>query len=348
MNAKTTSKSAFTLVEMLVVIAIISLVAMALSSAVRGARRTANAAKCQANLKNLHAAVTTFFADNGHYPHASSYEVMGRNSKGKVFSERQGWVSWVPKGGGKRRDANGKTPWSGNGNEKSHADKFYFPANTDQNMQQAISEGSLFKYVGKDPMTYRCPQSKFTPAGSRIFLSYSMNAWFICHSYLHEDYGRWKRVKNGVSVDYARCSKDFTSKNSSDKHVYYIPSRMALFIEMEDADDSSDGDRDGQSADGKQQARVLKGDCVWEWSAVVCSDSTRELGRFNFKKRDEGHFKGASKYCNIVFVDGHVTAITDAPESIDEEWNGHPNLNEYKKDDMSKSGVFYTLGNGSY
>ena len=328
MKTNTTSKSAFTLVEMLVVIAIISLVAMALSSAVRGAQRTANAAKCQANLKNLHTAVTAFFADKGHYPLASSYEVLGRNQKGKVFSERQGWVSWVPKDGGKRRNDEGKTVWQrGNGNEKSHGEKFYFPANTDPNMRQAIIEGSLYKYVGKDPMSYCCPQHRATKDGKKIYLAYSMNSWFLCHSYLHENYGVWRRVKDGYSVDYHRYSKDFTAKNS------YIPSRMGLFIEMEDAEDDDPNGREGQSADGKQHARILQGDCVWEWSDVV----GLEKGRFDFKKKDEGHFKGGTKYCNIVFMDGHVMAVPEVAETPS-EWNDHADLND----------VFKTLGNGSY
>ena len=156
MKTKTTLKAAFTLVEMLVVIAIISLVAMALTSAIRGAQRTANAAKCQANLKNLHTAVLAYFADNKGYPRASSYEKMSHVKQRKEFHEYSGWVAWVPKDGGNRRNSQGKTPW-GQNNSKSYAEKFYFPANIDPNMRQAISEGSLFKYVGKDPATYLCP-----------------------------------------------------------------------------------------------------------------------------------------------------------------------------------------------
>ena len=123
MKTKATSRSAFTLVEMLVVIVIISLVAMALSSAVRGAQRTANAAKCQANLRNLHTAVLSYFADKQSYPRASSYEKMSRFKGDKHFSEYSGWISWVPKDGGKRRNDSGQTPWDKK-NDTSHAEKF--------------------------------------------------------------------------------------------------------------------------------------------------------------------------------------------------------------------------------
>lgn len=326
MKTKATSKSAFTLVEMLVVIAIISLVAMALSSAVRGAQRTANAAKCQAHMKNLHTAAVAFLADNGCYPKASSYETMSRSPSGKAFHEHVGWVSWVPKGGGKRRDANGKTPWQ-KGNDKSHADKFYFPANFDKNMLQAVSEGSLYKYVGKDPMTFRCPQHRSSKEGATIYLSYAMNSWFYSHSRLYNEY--WELVDNGHPATGSRTTIDFTKQ----KENVGVPSRMALFIEMEDAEDDSSSGREGQSGDGKQKARLLKGDCVWEWSDVV----GLEKGRYNFKKRDEGHFKGGIKYCNVVFVDGHVMAVPEVAEEP-AEWNDHQDIED----------VFKSLGKGSY
>ena len=329
MKTKTTSKSAFTLVEMLVVIAIISLVAMALSTAVRGAQRTANAAKCQTNMKNLHTAVVTFFADKACYPKASSYETMSRTASGKAFHEHVGWVSWVPTSGGNRRDNNGKTPWQKASN-KSNAEKFYFPANFDKNMLQAVTEGSLYKYVGKDPMTYRCPQHRSTKEGATIFLSYAMNSWFYSHSRLYDEY--WSLVDNGYPASGSRTSIDFTKQGENAG----VPSRMALFIEMEDADegDDSSAGREGQSGEGKQKARLLKGDCVWEWSDVV----GLETGRYNFKKKDEGHFKGGIKYCNVVFVDGHVMAVPEVAEDKPAEWNDHKDLND----------VFKSLGKGSY
>ncbi len=311
---------------MLVVIAIISLVAMAMSSAVKGAQRTANAAKCQANMKNLHTATVAFFADKGGYPKASSYETMSRSPSGKAFHEHVGWVSWVPKSGGQRRDSNGKTPWQRN-NNTSHANDFYFPANFEKNMLQAVSEGSLYKYVGKDPMTYRCPQHHSTRGGATIYLSYAMNSWFYSHSRLYDNH--WKLVSNGHPATGSRTSTDFT-KHGEDSAV---PSRMALFIEMEDAEDNSSDGRDGQSGDGTQRARLLKGDCVWEWSDVV----GLEKGRYNFTKKSDGHFKGGTKYCNVVFVDGHVMAIPEVAEEP-AEWNGHRDLDA----------VFRSLGAGSY
>jgi prepilin-type processing-associated H-X9-DG protein len=134
----------------------------------------------------------------------------------------------------------------------------------------------------------------------------------------------------GNPADYARETKDFTSRTQA------IPSRMALFIEMEDADDDKPDGREGQSADSLQHAKIIKGDCVWEWWEKI----GLEKGRYNFKNKADGHFKGATKYSNVVFVDGHVAAIPEKVEDSSDkaEWNNHKDLDE----------VFTTLGKGSY
>jgi prepilin-type processing-associated H-X9-DG protein len=154
-----------------------------------------------------------------------------------------------------------------------------------------------------------------------------MNSWFYSHSRLYDEY--WSLVNNGYPASGSRTSIDFTKQGENSG----VPSRMALFIEMEDAEDSSSSGREGQSGEGKQKARLLKGDCVWEWSDVV----GLEKGRYNFKKKNEGHFKGGTKYCNVVFVDGHVMAVPEVAEEP-AEWNDHQDIED----------VFKSLGKGSY
>jgi prepilin-type N-terminal cleavage/methylation domain-containing protein/prepilin-type processing-associated H-X9-DG protein len=62
------SKSAFTLVELLVVIAIIALLVALIMPAVQSARESANRAKCQNNLKQLGIAATQYHDTFGTYP----------------------------------------------------------------------------------------------------------------------------------------------------------------------------------------------------------------------------------------------------------------------------------------
>ena len=331
MKTKTTLKAAFTLVEMLVVIVIIALVATATSSAIWGAQRTARAAKCQANLKNLHTAVVAYLADRRElwglekdferltssdyhsgfvYPRASSYEYKDKHwdeSEGRgvdKFWECHGWVSWI-KPSGDRLDDSGKTPWIADNHRKSHAEKCYYPANSDQNMQKAIAAGYLFKYVGKDLSTYRCPEHKRGVNGETIYLAYAMNNWFGSHVHPNRD---------------ARSTSSFSGKIQ--------PSRMALFVEMEGASNTDPKERKGVTAE-KRNVNTLTpfaGDCAWDWDG-----EDPEPVRFS-------HRKGSSKYCNVVFVDGHVAAIPENAEDISAEWNGHKTLEE----------AFQKMGEGLY
>ena len=331
------------MVEMLVVIVIISLVATALTSAIKGAQRAANATKCQANMKNLHTAVVAYLADRRAiwgrdplferlkseefgtehhtdfiYPRASSYECMEKIWDGGQaaprFWECHGWVSWI-KPSGDRVDKDGKTPWIKDEFEKSHAKDFYYPANIDEKMPKAIAEGYLFKYVGKDLSTYRCPEHRHAESGDAVHLAYSMNNWFGGHV---------------NPIGSARKTSSFTGKIQ--------PSRMALFIEMEDADkdNAKPEGRKGVPADSRknkdsdQKVEALAGDSSWDWG-----DNGKEKGRFSHRMGRQGK----QMYCNVVFVDGHVQAIPNEGGDPDlDEWNGHKDLYE----------VFKALGEGAF
>ena len=314
------SSAAFTLVEMLVVITIISIVALTMSRAVRGARRQAHAAKCQSNLKNLHTAVSGFLSDKQHYPLASSYETVDRHytsggDKNEAFVEKRGWVSWLPKDGKPRRDKDRKTIWQREG-DKSHAADFYYPANTDERMPEAIREGALFKYTGKDLVAYRCPEHR-THMGKSVHLAYSLNGWFGSHSqrFAHDISGLW--------------SAHTAKKNSS---------RMVLFIEIDEDGPSTEGenpsksDRLGQSADEKTKKRVFADDCVWQWDHE--ERSKREKGKFP-------HRKAGKNYGHVVFLDGHVASICEKFDVFREESSSAPKAN-----DMID--VFTAMGDGTF
>lgn len=61
-------KEAFTLIEMLVVIAIVAVLAAIALPAISSMRESGNNGKCVANLKALHAIATTYASDYGFYP----------------------------------------------------------------------------------------------------------------------------------------------------------------------------------------------------------------------------------------------------------------------------------------
>ncbi len=312
-NSRKTS-AAFTLVEMLVVISIISVVALTMARAVRGARRQANATKCQANMKNLHTAVVSYASDKGYYPLASSYETVNRwfdSEGGKQFAyhEKRGWVSWLPKNKTEpRRDKNRKTVWE-KAPDKSHAADFQYLGNTDERMPEAIREGALFKYTGKDLATYRCPEHP-DYLGNSVHLAFSMNTWFGSHCNRFGDNA------------YGRSPAALAKKDSS---------RMALFVEINEGGNTED-DRSGQSADDKTKIRVFADDCVWQWDHE--ERAKREMGRFTHRKTNKN-------YSHVVFVDGHVASICEDFATFRDD-------SDAAQDAKDMIDVFTALGDGTF
>ena len=101
---KTTGKSAFTLLEMLVVIGIIGVLMGVIISQFGGATESAKAAKCETNMKNLATAAHTYALSqsDGYFPTAGSYSHGYSNHK-KHRKEYNNWsrISWI--GGSERR-----------------------------------------------------------------------------------------------------------------------------------------------------------------------------------------------------------------------------------------------------
>lgn len=107
---------AFTLVEMLVVMAIMLILAAILIPALNRAKEFGRAARCGSNLRQLQVAVLNFAGDDGHMPRAySSWEADASDQ----WWHQHGWVAWYdvlgaldgPRGGAK--PANGNYSWRG-------------------------------------------------------------------------------------------------------------------------------------------------------------------------------------------------------------------------------------------
>ena len=67
------SKKAFTLVELLVVVAIIAILASALLVGLGGARQKARDARRIADLRNVQSALEVYYARNNQYPAATDW-----------------------------------------------------------------------------------------------------------------------------------------------------------------------------------------------------------------------------------------------------------------------------------
>jgi prepilin-type processing-associated H-X9-DG protein len=93
--SKRIKRAAFTLVEMLVVIAVIMTLAMILTPALSRAKESGRAARCATNLRQLYLAAMNSAIDGGSFPGAVSSWSSNTISPGVTrYTHNPGWVAW--------------------------------------------------------------------------------------------------------------------------------------------------------------------------------------------------------------------------------------------------------------
>ena len=219
----------FTIIEILVVVAIIGILATIVAPRITRAMDNAKAQKCRNNLKQLHAAVLGYMADHGgDTPAAQSHELFNATNGKYSQSSSRGWIAWVP--GGSRNPDDLQKKWEGRGSEESHAKDFYDDFGMGSDAKFAVENGELFDYAG-DMAFYVCPliRAKLAPAielapgseaasdanGANIYRTYAMNPFFRCS----QNPG-WERLSSKIGVSY-----------SYGGHVPE-PSKLLLFTEI--------------------------------------------------------------------------------------------------------------------
>ncbi len=288
-----TSTSGFTLVEMLVVIAIISLVAGASLVAIKGAQRQAKASKCAANMHALHQAVLSYKADTTAYPTACSYEWWYLPPSGKdVFGVKRGWVSWVRTSATvSRRKSSGNLYPNDQAQDSTKASQYCYvgtgcvasdysgakgtkPNYSDVHLSRvyrSIDEGAIFKYTDKNFSIYCCEEFK-AKFGKICMRSYAMN----------------------------RIFGDRRSRPHDPRpHVGDIrqANRLAMFVELQESAGTSGNVNGKAGTSGKASAPTdtFKDDSVWDW------DKGENLGAW--------HRKNGKLYGHVMFADGHLESI---------------------------------------
>ena len=273
-------KKAFTLIELMVVVAIIAILVSALLAAFGGSTESARAVKCMANLRNL--ATAAIAAD---YPAAGSYETMVSSKGGKkpYYEECVGWISWLSNHG----DPYGNHV-HGKAKPTSHQTvevcPFYGTGNRDDELY-ALTNGVLWKYTNQNRDIYVCPAHKRYRQEHQLstpLWSYVMNMRF---GYDTEQGGdaalaqpsKWKRVRKNKRE--CTPAKD----------------RLLLFAEL--PADASNGD-------------VWQSDCTLQYKATV--DGIKLGGSWDGKAEAIGfnHKVGKKLMCgHVAFADGHVEKI---------------------------------------
>ena len=281
----------FTLVELLVVMAIIGILAAALITPVTNALETARTAKCKANLKNLAQAAASYAVATERMPWAGSYEWYWPTERGEIrYYERSGWVGWT--GSGRWPSGGSLTSQCG----KMEPAKFWKANNgaTDLKPFLSITNGVLWSYVGGDLATYVCDKHKKTVKRSVTALrSYVMNGYF---GYSNNGNGKLPQSDRLIRLD------SVTARGSA--------ANLLLFAEIPayTGNHVPNVDTSAKASDGVLETDIRKYDDP---------DSTAYLNKTTAENIGFNHFVGKRYVAHVVFVDGHVDVLVEPKGAAD-------------------------------
>lgn len=294
-------RSAFTIIELLIVIAIIGLLAALVAAGVSSVRNAAREKHCTNNLRQLLDGALAFAMDHSQdMPHAQSYELYDQNTG--TYSKRDGWCAWV---NDKRDYDEIEALWQGEGCKSSHSHELADDRGLGADARFAVEYGEMFPYVG-DFSAYACPviQRAIVPPtnwedddgdkvkDTGIVRTYAMNPYFRAASNRS-----WRRVKTtwvGVTQGYGG----------------HVPeaSKLVVFAEVDGFGQSQkrNGFKDstyGKDYSGSSCLNPQKS--VWDANdqQLACWHSRLDPTEENRAKHPEEFFAQA------IFFDGHVERL---------------------------------------
>ena len=170
-------KKGFTLLELMVVVAIIAVIASVMMGGFFGASESANQAKCLVNMKNLFSLVNAKAMASGYYPPAQSYEYVDLSSGKEVYRQHRGWIGWnAPETAYDQEDSAGQYADSSRASSSWRVSL----AGDETATYTAITNSSIWKTSGGNVSSYVCPSHKkqAASAGYSPAWSYVMNSAF--------------------------------------------------------------------------------------------------------------------------------------------------------------------------
>ena len=171
------AKRAFTLLELLIVIAGIGALMTVVLVMNSGATEGARAAKCKSHMRNLAQAVQSYAISSSHYPNAGSFvylDTYSTKDKAGEYKLAKGWIgpNQIVQSSGSKFTINSGWIESGLLDRDS-------PKNTRNGAYFAVTNGTLWSQV-HDLESYVCPEHRRAcrKAGAEPMWSYVMNAYF--------------------------------------------------------------------------------------------------------------------------------------------------------------------------
>ena len=275
------SKKAFTLVELLIVIAGIGALMAVLVVMNSGGTAGARSAKCKSHMRNLAQAVQSFAISHEYYPNAGSYQSFGSGTVGGkyvvTYHEAKGWIGW---------------------NESCMNNQ----NNTRSGAYYAVTNGSLWAEV-RDLESYVCPEHRklCRKNGVDPLWSYVMNAYFgydwTRASKSANDYAyRIQYGKMGQAADRTLLFAEIPFVDVGAGEVYV--SRRSAGDQFTDCTLQFRTDKNARDSGGKKKCNT------WTW------DGPSEVIGFN-------HKVGRDRVAHIVFADSHVEELA-LPANVNE------------------------------
>lgn len=327
MTVQTRTRSAFTLVELLVVISIIALLISILLPSLSAARSSAKASQCASNMGTFFRAFTMYAADDKKGSLSSSAFDHRRDGDVRIF----GWVADVIN---RRVSSPGQALCPANRwtiNEKV-ADFTGAAATGDDNPLRWESTGGVATVPIIDPGT---PQGQIDSAEfwAKGYNTNYATTWHFSRGDVKGIPGGDPYDVDGDTSDPSKCPNDGDGP-LNDSHITNSPisaDRIALMGDSR-AGDSGDSEVDSTYADAINQFAddqvITVGDFTVESFtdgtegidfSVVTGDTGRNGHEFNdiapLHKPKDGDYVGG--FSNVLFADGHVDQVNDNAGSLD-------------------------------
>lgn len=302
MNRK---KQGFTLVELLVVLAVIGILAGMIFPALKSGISKAHDEKCRTNLKQLHTACISYANDNGgNMPYAQSFERYSVQED--MYTCVSGWIAWTPKDHNpdtlgiseqtKTRDSRSSTLY----HDRGHGDDARF----------GVENGMIFEYMNCSMKHYVCPAAEKISIDENkvketIYRTYAMNEFFYTESYQNW-WNKRKLTSIGTSEEYLYDDARTVRKRKPEA------SKLLLFSETLIYPYNSDN---GIYNARREMGNACRhGDCIlvaWE-KANIDTKNTDVIMPIHQRKKQkdlETNEEINFGFSYAVFVDGHIEQV---------------------------------------